>query len=82
MVSISFKVSSYLFKRANEVFSLKNNFNCESMSLIYVIVKDAKKICWRDWLSYKGENKQLLVTHVAAATSTDNSGRTSLPALQ
>ena len=52
------------------------------MSLIYVIVKDAKKICWRDWLSYKGENKQLLVTHVAAATSTDNSGRTSLPALQ
>ena len=31
------KASSYLFKRVNKVFFLKNNFNCESRKLIYVI---------------------------------------------
>ena len=38
------KASSYLFKRVNKVFFLKNNFNCASRNLIYVVfVKDAKK---------------------------------------
>ena len=32
------KVSSYLFKRVNKVFFLKNNFNCESRNLIYVVI--------------------------------------------
>ena len=32
------KASSYLFKRVNKVFFLKNNFNCESKNLIYVVI--------------------------------------------
>ena len=32
------KASSYLFKRVNNVFSLKNNFNCESRNLIYAVI--------------------------------------------
>ena len=32
------KASSYLFKRVNKVFFLKNNFNCESRNLIYVVI--------------------------------------------
>ena len=32
------KAFSYLFKRVNKVFFLKNNFNCESRNLIYVVI--------------------------------------------
>ena len=32
------KASSYLFKRVNNVFFLKDNFNCESRNLIYVVI--------------------------------------------
>ena len=32
------KVSSYLFKKVNKVFFLKNNFNCESRNLIYAVI--------------------------------------------
>ena len=32
------KASSYLFKRVNKVFFLKNNFNCDSRNLIYVVI--------------------------------------------
>ena len=38
IVSALLKVSSYLFKRVNKVFFLKNNFNCESRNLIYVVI--------------------------------------------
>ena len=32
------KATSYLFKGVNKVFFLKNNFNCESRNLIYVVI--------------------------------------------
>ena len=32
------RASSYLFKRVNKDFFLKNNFNCESRNLIYVVI--------------------------------------------
>ena len=44
------KSSSYLFRRVNKNFFLKNNFDCESENLIDVLT------C-KDWLFDEGEDK-------------------------
>ena len=52
------KASSYLFKRVNKVFFLKNNFNCESRNLILCryLSRMPRRVYWRDWLFGKGED--------------------------
>ena len=39
------KAFSYLFERVNKVFFLKNNFNCDSRNLTYVVFCQEEYIC-------------------------------------
>ena len=69
------KTSLYQFKRVNKTFLLKNFFNCESSSLICVVICQGCKeehMGKTDCLA----NKYLQTTYNAAAISTIGSWRT------
>ena len=79
------KASCYLFKRVNKVFFLKNNFNCESRNLTYVVICQG---CQEEYIGEtaclvkkrmfgKEEDKRLQATHKATTISTNKSGGTS-----
>ena len=78
------KASSYLFEKVNKDFLLKNNFNCESRNLIYVVICQGCKEEYIDQADclVKERIKCLQAKHYTAPISINKTERASLPVFQ